>query len=71
LDFTRHTHATLLLESGINIKVVSELLGHADTTTTSEIYTHVTPKMKGQVIDLIEKMQNGGQTEDKEENLSS
>ena len=38
----RHTTATLLLESGIPINNVSELLGHASSVVTSRIYAHAT-----------------------------
>lgn len=38
----RHTTATLLLESGIPIHNVSELLGHASSVITSSIYAHAT-----------------------------
>jgi len=38
----RHTTATLLLESGIPINNVAELLGHASSVVTSRIYAHAT-----------------------------
>jgi site-specific recombinase XerD len=36
----RHTAATLLIEQGVHIRVVQEVLGHTRVTTT-ERYTHV------------------------------
>lgn len=53
----RHTHVALLIEAGIPIKVISERLGHADTTITLNIYTHVTENMK---IDLKSKLEKLG-----------
>lgn len=40
----RHTHASLLLQSGVPIKEVSERLGHKDIRVTLEIYSHVMPE---------------------------
>ncbi|GHU82441.1 site-specific integrase [Clostridia bacterium] len=37
----RHTFETLLYTSGVDVLTASELLGHADTDTTLEIYTHL------------------------------
>ncbi|MFC0233947.1 tyrosine-type recombinase/integrase [Vagococcus entomophilus] len=42
----RHTHCSLLFESGANINQVQERLGHKDIKTTMNIYAHVTEKAK-------------------------
>ncbi len=42
----RHTHATILMVSGVHPKVVSERLGHADIGITLSIYSHVLPQMQ-------------------------
>jgi integrase len=42
----RHTHASLLLQAGVNIKVVSERLGHASVNITWNVYQHVAPGMQ-------------------------
>ncbi|MCB1284273.1 MAG: site-specific integrase, partial [Microthrixaceae bacterium] len=42
----RHTHATLLLKSGVPVKVVSERLGHANVAFTMNVYQHVLPGMQ-------------------------
>jgi integrase len=39
----RHTHATHLLASGVNVKVLSERLGHASVAFTLDVYGHVMP----------------------------
>lgn len=42
----RHTFTTRLIESGMNVKVVQDILGHADITTTMNIYADVTNELK-------------------------
>lgn len=42
----RHTHASLLFESGVTMESVKERLGHSDIQTTVNIYTHITQKNK-------------------------
>lgn len=51
----RHTHATWLLQAGVNPKIVQERLGHQDVTITLKIYSHVIPSMQK---DAVEKLQN-------------
>ncbi len=46
----RHTFATLEIESGANIKAVSQMLGHADVGTTLRLYTHLSPRYVRQVF---------------------
>lgn len=52
----RHTHATLLLESGVNIKVVQERLGHSTIKETMDTYSHVTKNMDNMTIKVIEEI---------------
>ena len=40
----RHTHATMLLEAGQSLEVVSKRLGHSTVVTTSKFYSHITSK---------------------------
>jgi integrase len=41
LHAARHTAATLALEAGIDVKIVSEQLGHSTTRITQDLYQHV------------------------------
>lgn len=40
----RHTHAIMLLESGVDIKTVSDRLGHNSIDMTANVYLHITKK---------------------------
>lgn len=42
----RHTHATMLIESGAPLKGVAGRLGHKHLNTTDLVYTHNTPKLQ-------------------------
>lgn len=50
----RHTHATWLIEKGVNIKIVSERLGHKSIRITLDIYSHVTKAMQEQAVQALE-----------------
>lgn len=49
----RHSAATAMLDSGVHLKAVSELLGHAGTQITAEVYAHLTtPTARKALSDL-------------------
>lgn len=52
----RHTHATMLIEAGANIKNVQARLGHSNITTTLQTYVHDTEKMGEQSVELFEQV---------------
>jgi integrase len=72
LDFTirrfhdlRHTAAaTLLMAGNVHPRIVAELLGHTDTRTTLELYSHVSTAMQReasqQLHEIVEKAKAGG-----------
>src|SRR5271165_6497272 len=55
----RHTAASLLLEAGINPKVVSEMLGHSSVNITLSLYAHATPAMHFTASVVMDKMLRG------------
>ncbi|HEU5438769.1 MAG TPA: site-specific integrase [Ktedonobacterales bacterium] len=52
----RHTAATLLLASGVNVKVVSEMLGHSSVSITLNIYAHVLPHMRQSAASAMDNL---------------
>lgn len=52
----RHTHATILIQQNVNVKLISERLGHADIETTLNTYSHTLPDMQKSVSDKLDKI---------------
>lgn len=57
----RHSHATQLLQAGINPKVISKRLGHSNVAFTLQTYTHV-PDLERESAEAIAKILNADNT---------
>ena len=55
LHSLRHTNATLMIAEGIDVCTVSKRLGHANTSTTLNIYAHA---LKSRDAEAAEKLDN-------------
>jgi len=49
----RHSHATLLINAGINIKEISRRLGHSKVEMTWEVYSHLYPDQELRVLEVL------------------
>ena len=50
----RHTFASLLIKKGVDIKIVSDILGHKDVSFTYNIYVHILEEQKTQAMSLLD-----------------
>lgn len=51
----RHTAASLMLNEGIDLKVISEILGHSSISITADIYGHILDEKKKQAAHKLDK----------------
>ena len=57
----RHAYATLMLEDGEELAVVSRSLGHADLSTTADVYAHLTPAILERAAARMDRILGDGQ----------
>ena len=48
-----------MLEAGVELTIVSRSLGHANLSTTADVYSHVTPAMREQTAERMERILAG------------
>jgi len=51
----RHTFASILLQKGVDVKTISELLGHHSVVFTLKTYCHTTLEQKQHAVEIIDK----------------
>jgi integrase len=51
----RHCHASLLLAEGVNIKAISERLGHSNVALTLNVYSHLLPGLQAAAADALDR----------------
>ena len=52
----RHTAASLMLNNGVPVLVVSKILGHSKTSTTLDIYGHLIPTMQENAARIMDEV---------------
>lgn len=61
----RHSFTTRMIEAGVNVKVLQEWLGHAEVSTTLDIYADVTEKMHAQELTKVTNYLTNSDAEEK------
>lgn len=57
----RHTHASLLLAAGVDVKVIQERLGHSSARITLDTYSHLMPDAHAGAAEKLSVLLSGGQ----------
>ncbi len=55
LHALRHTFASMMFEAGAELKLVSDILGHANTKITENIYIHIMQKQRMKTVQNVDE----------------
>jgi integrase len=58
----RHTCATLQLAAGVPLATISRMLGHSSLAITANVYAAVTPDLRREAADAMDRALNGGKS---------
>ena len=58
VHYFRHSHASMLINEGVSLYIVSRHLGHSDIQTTANIYGHLYPNTENEIIDILDSKFN-------------
>ena len=58
----RHSHASLLMQQGVNAKIVSERLGHSGIAITLQTYSHILPGLQEEAVARLDDLLRGAGT---------
>jgi integrase len=59
LHDVRHTYATMAMDAGVNPKLLSDRIGHANELVTLQIYTHRTTGLDRPMAEQLSRMIEG------------
>lgn len=59
LHVLRHTYASALLADGVDVRTLSEFMGHADATVTLRVYTHMLPSGADRARKAVDRVLGG------------
>ena len=54
----RHTAATLMINSGVDVETISRILGHSSSNVTSQVYLHSSNAVRSDAMDKLDQILN-------------
>lgn len=52
----RHSHASMLINNGVDVYIVSKRLGHKNILTTINVYAHLYEERESEVLEVLDSL---------------